>query len=560
MKTCFIGLVISVVLISCSTPEKKYSLAITNAKIWTGNPQQPWAESIIFSADTIVALGNNSEMKAWLEQSEQTIDAKGKLMTPGFIDSHVHTLMGGQRLSAVKLKEVKSKKEFITAIGDYAKTLKPGEWILGGDWDHQNWGGELPTHDWIDSVTKQNPVWLERSEGHSGLANQLALDMANVTSKTNDIPGGTIVRDAGRNPTGVFKDDAMSLIFKAIPDLSDEQKEKAFNDAMNYYLSEGITTAHHMVEPHERNLGGVATDYAAFKKMDDEGKLKVRFYIAEPFSDYESIAARIQKEGKGSKMLKNGALKGYVDGAIGSHSALFFDDYTDMKGFKGSQVNSEEVLYKRIQQADSLGLQLCIHAIGDKAIHIALKTFEATITRNGEKDRRFRIEHTQHIHPDDIAQMKKLKVIASIQPYHAIDDGIWCEAVIGPVRAKTSYASRSLMDAGVHVTFGSDWFVALPSPLKAIYAAVTRRTLDGKNPDGWIPEQKITVEQALINLTREGAYASFTEHDRGTLEPGKLADVVMLEQNIFEVDPVSIWDSKVAMTIVGGKIAYQRLY
>ncbi len=547
-----------IILISCSTPEKKFSLAIVHGKIWTGNAQQPWAQSMLIAGDTIAVIGTDEELERYAAEAINVIDAQGKLIVPGFIDSHVHTLMGGQRLSSVQLKRVKTKEEFINAIASYAKTLQPEEWILGGDWDHQNWGGELPTHEWIDSVTKNNPVWLERSEGHSGLANQLAMSKANLTAATPEVAGGIIVRDKKGNPTGVLKDDAMSMIFKVMPDLSASQKEKAINDAMDYYLSEGITTAHHMIEPHERNLGGVATDYAAFKKMNDEGKLRVRFYMAEPFSDYEKVALRIRQEGNGNSFLKTGALKGYVDGAIGSHSALFFDDYTDKAGFKGSQVNTEQVLMERIQKADSLGLQLCIHAIGDKAINIALNTFAATEKRNGVKDRRFRIEHTQHIHPNDIATMKQLNVIASVQPYHAIDDGIWCEQVIGPERIKTSYASRSLMDAGVHVAFGSDWFVAPPSPLKAMYAAVTRRTLDGKNPDGWVPAQKITVEEALKNLTIEGAYASFDEKRKGSLEPGKLADWVMLDQNIFEIDPVELWNVKVVMTVVGGQIAYNQ--
>lgn len=546
------------VLSGCQKPEKKFTLAIIHAKIWTGNPAQPWAQAALVAGDTLMQIGTDKEIESRLDETIQVVDAGGRLVVPGFIDSHAHTLMGGQRLTSVQLKNVNTQKDFITAIGNYAKALKPGEWILGGDWDHQHWGGQLPVHQWIDSVTKDNPVWLERSEGHSGLANQLALTKAGIEKSTKDIAGGMIERDKSGSPTGVLKDNAMELIFKAIPDLSDAQKQLAIEGAMEYYLREGVTSVHHMVEPHERNLGGVATDYAAFKKMHDEGKLNVRFYIAEPFTDFEKVASRIKREGAGDKWLKSGALKGYVDGAIGSHSALFYEDYTDKKGFRGSQVNSDVVLYQMIKGGNQAGLQVCIHAIGDEAINKAMRTFEKVAAENGVMDPRFRIEHTQHIAPADIPYMKKLNVIASMQPYHAIDDGIWCEQAIGPERIKTTYAIGGLMKEGVHVAFGSDWFVAPPSPLKGMFAAVTRRTLDGKNPEGWVPEQKISLEEALRNYTAEGAYASFDEKIKGTLETGKLADMVILEKNIFEIDPVELFDAKVDATIVGGRVMYDR--
>ncbi len=558
LRTLLLACCAALVLSGCQKPEKKFTLAVTHAKIWTGNPLQPWAQAALVAGDTLFQIGTDEEIAPLLEQTIKVIDAGGRLVVPGFIDSHAHTIMGGNRLTSVQLKNINTQKDFITAIGNYAKTLKPGEWILGGDWDHQHWGGELPTHEWIDSVTRDNPVWVERSEGHSGLSNQLALTKAGILKSTKDIDGGMIVRDKNGVPTGVLKDNAMELIFKAIPDLSDAQKQLAIEGAMEYYLREGVTSVHHMVEPHERNLGGVATDYAAFKKIHDEGKLNVRFYIAEPFTDWEKVATRIKSEGAGDKWLKSGALKGYVDGAIGSHSALFYDDYTDKKGFRGSQVTSDAVLYQLIKGGNQAGLQVFIHAIGDEAIHKALTTFEKVTTENGAVDPRFRIEHTQHIAPADMAYMKKLNVIASMQPYHAIDDGIWVEQAIGPERIKTTYAIGALMKEGVHVTFGSDWFVAPPSPLKGMFAAVTRRTLDGKNPEGWVPEQKIGLEEALVSYTREGAYASFDEKIKGTLETGKLADMVILEKNIFEIDPVELFDAKVDATIVGGKVVYDR--
>lgn len=554
----FARLVMVLLMAGCSAPVKKYTMLVHHARIWTGSEAQPWASALLVSGDTIVKVGSEEELVPMMEQAGEVVDAEGRLIVPGFTDCHVHTIMAGFGLSSVKLKSVKSRKEFIEAIGNYAKTLKPGEWILGGDWDHQNWGGELPVHEWIDSVTTSNPVWVERSEGHSGLANRLAMEQAGLDRTTRDIPGGTIVRTSSGEPTGILKDDAMALIFRAIPNPSDDRKAIALEDAMNYFLSEGITSAHHMTEPHERNWGGKAMDYDAFKMMHDLGKLRVRFYVTEPFTDWKKVANRVASEGRGDKWLKNGALKGYVDGAIGSHSALFYDDYDDQPGFKGSQVNSEEFLNRLITSADSAGLQLCIHAIGDKAIHLALAAFDKAAQTNHTTDQRFRIEHTQHLAPSDIPEFARIGVIASMQPWHAIDDGIWCEKSIGKKRAETSYANKSLLDAGAKVAFGSDWWVAPPSPLKGIYAAVTRMTLDGKNPGGWVPAQKVSVEEALRAYTQTGAFASFDERIKGTLEPGKLADFVILEQDIFSIDPAELINAQVRATYVGGKIAFSR--
>jgi predicted amidohydrolase YtcJ len=267
---------------------------------------------------------------------------------------------------------------------------------------------------------------------------------------------------------------------------------------------------------------------------------------------------QVEREGNGDRWLRTGGVKGFVDGSLGSHTAAFIEPYTDLQTDTGLFVNSEEDLLNWIMESDKAGLQVVIHAIGDRASKFLLNAYEKTASVNGERDRRFRIEHSQHIAPTDIERYGQLKVIASMQPYHAIDDGRWAEKYIGPDRVKTTYAFRSLLDSGATLAFGSDWFVAPATPLEGIYAAVTRRTLDGKNPDGWVPEQKITVEEALKAYTINAAYASFEEDLKGSLEPGKLADFVVLDRDITAIDPVEIWNVKAQQTWVGGKKVFDR--
>ena len=382
-----------------------------------------------------------------------------------------------------------------------------------------------------------------------GLANSLALKLAGVDRSVKDISGGTIERDKAGNPTGMFKDNAMDLIYKAIPDPTEEKLEKVIEVAMNYLASNGVTSVH----------GVDAAEYAdAIARVRDNGKMITRVYAMTPVHLWESMKNKIDEEGSGDNWIRFGAVKGFIDGSLGSYTAAFFEPYTDIPGDAGFYVNTEEDLYKWISAADKAGLQAVIHAIGDRANNLLLNLYEQVAKENGPRDRRFRIEHAQHLSPSDIPRFAELSVIASMQPYHAIDDGRWAENLIGPERIKTTYAFKSLIDAGAVVAFGSDWFVAPPTPLEGIYGAVTRRTLDDRNPDGWVPEEKITVEQALLAYTKYAAYAAFEEDIKGTIESGKLADFVVLSDDITAIDPVKIWDVKVLQTYVGGKKVYQR--
>ncbi len=533
-----------ILFFSCSKHPKADQIIV--GKIWTSNEKQPYAEAMAISGDTVVAVGTKAEIEKWKgDNTTEVIASEGQLIVPGFIDTHTHFVDGGFGLSSVQLRDAKNPKEFIQRIADYAKTLQPGAWIRNGDWDHENWGGELPQKEWIDSVTKNNPVWINRLDGHMSLANSAALKAAKVDDKVKEVMGGAIVRNKGKI-TGIFKDNAQFLIEQAVPTPSDEQLDRALDAAMNHVASKGVTSAHNM-------SGYMET----FERAHAQNKMITRIYAGMLLPDWKILDEKIKKEGRGDKWLRIGNLKQFVDGSLGSHTAAFFKPFTDTPKDSGFFITKEEELYRGIKSADSAGLQLMVHAIGDKAIHTLLNIYERVEKENGAKDRRFRIEHAQHIAPADIDRFKTLGVIASMQPYHAIDDGRWAEKVIGYERGETTYAFGSLFKAGATVAFGSDWFVAPPTPLEGIYAAVTRRTLDDKNPDGWMPDQKISVEQALKGYTLNGAYASFEENIKGSLESGKLADYVILEKDITKIDPVEIRNVKVLKTVVGGKVVYE---
>ncbi|HET7620679.1 MAG TPA: amidohydrolase [Gemmatimonadaceae bacterium] len=529
--------------------DRPVSLAVVNARVWTGNPQRPWADAIAARGDTIAAVGSSAEVKKAAGEGARIIDAKGAMVVPGFNDAHLHFVDGGFRLSSVQLRDAKTPEEFIARIREYAATVKPGTWIMGGDWDHTPWGGELPRRDWIDSVTPNNPVWVQRLDGHMGLANSAALRAAGVTKTTRDVEGGTIVRDGSGEPTGILKDNAMSLLDRAIPELTPELADRALDTAMKYVAAQGVTSVQNM---------GSWSDLAVFERGKKEGRLLTRFYAVVPLASWERLRDTVAARGHGDEWVRIGGLKGFVDGSLGSHTAAMLEPFTDAPNDTGLLVNTPEDLYAWTSGADKAGLQVMVHAIGDRAIRLQLDIYERVEREDGPRDRRFRIEHAQHPAPSDIPRFAKLNVIASMQPYHAIDDGRWAEEVIGKERAKTTYAFRSFLDENARLAFGSDWFVAPPTPLEGIYAAATRRTLDDKHPGGWVPEQKITVEEALRAYTSGSAYASFEENRKGTLERGKLADFAIIDRDITRIPPEEIRDAKVLVTVVGGKVVYER--
>ena len=546
----YIIIILVLTFFSCQVEGNKVDLIITNAVIWTGNKSQPYASSMSVSKGKIIAIGNKNEVEKMKDEKTKLIDLDGRFVTPGFIDSHVHLMTGGRSLLSVDLKDAKSPAEFSQKIGDFAKTLKPKEWILEGNWDHTLWGGELPHKSWIDTVTQNNPVLIMRLDWHMALANSAALKYAGINENTPDMEGGFIERDSNGQPTGLLKDNAMNLVLDKMPPMTLEQKDKSFQAAMNYFLSNGVTSVH--------DVDGLNKDFESYstaKSYRESGNLKVRIYAATPLNEWEKL---LTMKDESDDWIKTGCLKGFADGSLGSHTAAFHNHYTDKEDDKGIFINDNDDLYQWISDADKANLHVLVHAIGDSANHSILDIFEKVSKENGPKDRRFRIEHAQHLTKSDIPRFSKLQVIASMQPYHAIDDGRWAEEYIGSERIKTTYAFRSLLSTGTHLSFGSDWAVAPASPILGIYAAVTRRTLDDKNPDGWVPEQKINVEQALLAYTKNAAYASFEEQIKGTLEEGKYADFVVLSENLLEIEPNVIQEVEVLQTYVEGKEVFKR--
>ncbi|HEX7060912.1 MAG TPA: amidohydrolase [Woeseiaceae bacterium] len=551
MKTAlFVGFaMLTMTLAACqqAEPQDSATLVVLHARVWTGVVERPWAEAVASRGEEIVAVGSDEQIEEYVGDHTQVIDAAGGMLVPGMIDTHVHFLDGGAGLASVQLRDAKTPEELTARIAAFAKTLAPGEWILNGNWDHEQWGGELPTRDWIDAVTPDNPVWINRLDGHMALANSAALELAGVDADTPEVEGGKIVRDADGRPTGILKDNAMSLVEAVIPPPTEAQLDRALAAAMRYVASKGVTSVHDMA-----NWQSLAT----YRRAHAKGELITRIYSVVPLPDWQRLRDEVQAHGRGDAWLRIGGLKGFMDGSLGSHTAAFLEPFTDAPDDRGFLVNDLDDMRAWIDAADAAGLQVMVHAIGDRAIRDLLDIYREVAAENGARDRRFRIEHAQHIHPDDLPRFAAQDVIASMQPYHAIDDGRWADRVIGPERAKTTYAFRSLIESGAHVSFGSDWFVAPPAPLEGIYAAVTRRTLDGAHPDGWVPEQKVTALQALRAYTTEAAYASFEEGAKGILKPGWLADFVLLDRDITRIPPEEIRNVRVLKTVVGGRVVY----
>jgi predicted amidohydrolase YtcJ len=532
-------------------------LIVTNAKVWTVDKVNPGAEAVAVLGDRIIAVGSNDDVAMLRGPATKVIDASGKLLLPGFNDAHVHFVSGGRSLDAVQLNDATSLEEFKRRVQERVRMTPKGEWIESGDWDETKWTpAKLPTKDAIDSFTPDTPVFLSRYDGHMALANSVALRLAGITSKTPDPPGGVIVRDAQGNPTGALKDAAEDLVFKVIPPLSHDHRIRAMKRALAYAASLGVTSVQDMNDENDS-----FADIRTYGELLQNGELTTRVYVAPAVSDWHEQAEVGIRHAFGSSYLRMGALKGFADGSLGSGTGYFFAPYADdpgNSGLLGKQMQPLSRMREWMTQADAAGLQICTHAIGDRAISTVLDLYADVVKANGEADRRFRIEHAQHMAEKDFARFTQLDVIASVQPYQAIDDGRWAEARIGHDRASRTYAFRTFLNHGVHLAFGTDWDVAPLNPIWTVYAAVTRATLDGKNPNGWFPEQKLTVAEAVEAYTMGSAFAEFQEKVKGSITPGKLADMVLLSDDIFSINPAEIRDVKVLKTIVGGKVVWDR--
>jgi hypothetical protein len=541
-------------------------LILLHGKVWTGESGGGSAatrivEAVAIANGRILAVGSDDEIRAYQGPNTTVVDLKGRLTVPGLADSHAHFIQGGFQLLAVDLKDARSEEEFVRRIAAKARTLAPGRWMQGGDWDEEAWPSEkLPTRWLIDSVTPHTPVVISRYDGHAVLANSLALQLAGITKETPDPSGGVIVRDPkSGEPTGVLKDEAQELVAKVIPRPSEGEMEEALRAALKEAARVGLTSVHDITVGPEAWNGNFTGEIELLRRAELEGWLTCRIYAITPIANWKNLAEAGISHGMGGDFLKMGAVKAFADGSLGSRTAWMFKPFDDDPGNNGLPMPlmvPPAKLEEIARQADKAGIQICTHAIGDRAISSLLDIYER-IGGEHPAAHRFRVEHAQHMRPEDFARFGKLGIIASMQPYHAIDDGRWAEKRIGHERARSSYAWKSMLNAGAVLAFGSDWPVAPLDPLLGIYAAATRATLDGKNPGGWFPEQRLTIEEALRAYTFGAAYAAFQENDKGTIAPGKLADVVVLSDDLFRIAPERTKDVHVVFTIVGGRVVYK---
>jgi predicted amidohydrolase YtcJ len=535
--------------------QQSADIVFTNGKLWTVDNTKPEAEAVAVFNGKILAVGSSKEIKSFIGKKTKIVDLKKKRMLPGFIDNHTHFMSGGFQLQNVDLRYAKDENEFAQIIRQRAEE-HPGKWITGGDWDHDLWkSGNLPTKEMIDVYTPHTPVFVNRYDGHMALANSYVLKLAGITKETPDPPGGTIVRDPHTGePTGLLKDEAMSPVYRLIPDPDDDDLLTAARLALAEARKFGVTSIQDMAYSNGER------DIKTYAELNRRGELTSRMNCVAYITNWKSLARSGIQAPFGDEMIRIGFLKAFIDGSLGSSTALFFQPYDSDSTTRGlpMDVVTDGRLEQWMTSADSARLQLRIHAIGDSANSLLLDIFERIVKKNPQWDRRFRIEHAQHIHPKDFQRFAKLGVIASVQPYHAIDDGRWAIKRIGDERCKTTYPFRTFLDTGVKMCFGSDWTVAPLNPILGIYAAVTRRTTDGANPNGWYPEQKISVKEAIECYTIHNAYAAFEEKEKGSISVGKLADFVVLSDDILSIDPVKIENVRVEMTVLGGKLVYQQ--
>jgi len=545
-------------------------LVLMHGKIWTGEPASPpgakpspanFAQAVAIANARILAAGSDAQIQGYVGPNTKVVDLQGRLAVPGLIDSHAHFIDGGFQLLEIDLKNARSEEEFTRRIGEQAKTLAPGRWLLGGDWDEQAWASaKLPTREMIDAVTEKNPVFVSRYDGHAALANSLALKLAGITRSTLDPVGGIIARDAQTGePTGILKDAAQDLVTKVIPPPTEAEMTEALRAALQEAARVGLTSVQCITVDEDSWNRSFTGEIQLLRRAELEGWLTCRFYEIIPIKHWEKLRDAGLARSMGDDYLKLGAVKAFADGSLGSATAWMYEPFADDPANRGLPLplmNPPTQMQALAGGADQAQIQLCIHAIGDRAIAEILDLYERLGGGNAPAHR-FRIEHAQHMRAPDFARFARLGVIASMQPYHAIDDGRWAEKRLGHERARWSYAWRSMLEAGAPLAFGSDWPVAPLDPILGIYAAVTRATLDGKHPEGWFPEQRVSVEEALRAYTQGSAYAAFQENEKGSIAPGKLGDLVVISGDLFAIPPAKIKNARVVMTIVGGKIVYE---
>ncbi|KAM5551683.1 hypothetical protein ABKV19_026502 [Rosa sericea] len=514
-------------------------LVVKNAKIYTIDESLPLADSMAVRNGRILRIGSYSSIQDMVGYGTKELDLKGKIVVPGFIDSHVHLIFGGLQMMRVELHGINSKDEFVKRIKEAVRNAKQGSWILGGGWNDDLWGGELPLASWIDDITPYNPVFLSRMDGHMSLANSVALKLGGITKSSVDPNGGTIMKTTSGEPTGLLIDSAMERILPLIPEVSVEERREALRKASNHALMRGVTTV---------------VDVDVYQWADLSGKMTIRVCLFFPLETWSRLRDLINNVGQSlSQWIYLGGVKAFADGSLGSRSALFYEPYVDEPHNYGLQVGDYESLHNLTLASDRVGLQVAIHAIGDRANDLILDMYESVISKNGVRDRRFRIEHAQHLAPGTPARFGKLGIVASVQPEHLLADAESVNKKLGIDRAQRSYLFQSLLGSNVELAFGSDWPVVDINPLGGIRTAMKR--IPPAWDIAWVPSESVSLNDSLKAYTLSAARACFLDSDLGSLSPGKLADFVVLSIYSWD-DFVAEGSASIDATYVGGVQAY----
>ncbi len=531
-------------------------LVLLNGRVWTGLQDDPSAQAIAIRGNRIVRVGTDAEIKKLAGKQTQLINLDGRLVMPGFNDAHIHFLGGAMGLTEVDLTDAATVEELTKRVTEYVREHPNAAWITGRGWEYYPFPNGLPTKEMLDAVVADRPVFLRAYDGHSAWANSRALQLAGVGRETKFDGFGEIVRDASGDPTGAFKEGAQNLVARLIPAPTREQKLQALRDGLKLAASLGMTSL--------QNASGSPEELALYAELLQKGELTTRASIAfsvNPKTTPEQLQqfAALKKQYDKNALLRAGAVKFVLDGVIESHTAAMLEPYSDGTTTKGDLSWPATAYQERVAQIDKLGLQIYTHAIGDRAVRVALDAYENAQRVNQLKDRRFRIEHIETLAASDIPRFAKLGVLASMEPIHAYPSTIdvWSRA-IGVERTQRGFAWAQLQRSGARLVFSSDWPASISvDPIRGIHNAVNRRTIDGQPPQGWLPEHRVSLATALRSYTAEGAYASFTEKEKGTIAPGKLADVIVLSQNLFAIDPLKIHEARVVLTICDGNVTYR---
>ena len=529
-------------------------LVLRGGKIATVDSTFSMAEAVAVRGDSIVAVGKNSDIAPYIGPRTRVIELGGRLVVPGLIDAHAHMLSLGESLTRLDFRGTTSFGQIADMVAAEVKRRAPGEWILGSNWDQNDWDSkEMPNNELLTAAAPENPVWLERVDGHACVANRKAMELCGISTGMKNPSGGEILRGKNGQPTGVFVDNAMPLISSRIPAPTPEQVDSMLALAAEHCLEAGLTGV--------QDAGVSPRTVQSYKRLIDRGGLAIRIYAMLGDPGEGDIAAYLKEnrvEGYGNRYLEARSVKLFMDGAMGSRGAALFKPYSDRPGYSGLITTTPEHILAVSKAALETGFQVCTHAIGDRANRLVLDAYEQALKEHPSKDHRFRIEHAQVVSPEDFSRFVSLGVIPSMQPTHATSDMPWAEARLGPERVKGAYAWRSFLDAGCFIPCGSDFPVEEYNPLLGVYAGITRQDSTGAPSGGWFPDQRMTREEVLRGFTIWAARSAFQEDLLGSIEKGKLADMVVLSKDILSIPPKEILTTVPEYTIVGGKVKYER--